>query len=272
MINVIALLIGLMTAVNMQPVKKPITVAVTDGDNGARIVRVNPRADEDARLVRLHDERRTFDMTDYDSKKQALDEKYSRRAYLREKMSREMADFLADYEEYRLLSANYRREYRALGEPNANGAEKGGSSADNDNAGTENKGTYPYKTDADRQNGSTNGRQNGSTNGRENDSTNGGTNNGGTNNGGTNNGGTNNGRTNNGSGSYNGNNSGGGNSDGNGTNNGREEGGDKIFKPVPPSTDMPRPLLPGDNGNDSGDDGIAPLPMPGTDGSFVIGD
>ena len=259
MINVIALLIGLMTAVNMQPVKKPITVAVTDGDNGARIVRVNPRADEDARPVRLHDERRTFDMTDYDSKKQALDEKYSRRAYLREKMSREMADFLADYEEYRLLSANYRREYRALGEPNANGAEKGGSSADNDNAGTENKGTYPYKTDADRQNGSTNGRENDSTNG-------------GTNNGGTNNGGTNNGRTNNGSGSYNGNNSGGENSDGNGTNNGREEGGDKIFKPVPPSTDMPRPLLPGDNGNDSGDDGIAPLPMPGTDGSFVIGD
>ncbi|MDD7158659.1 MAG: hypothetical protein PUH99_06715 [Firmicutes bacterium] len=251
MINVIALLIGLMTAVNMQPVKKPITVAVTDGDNGARIVRVNPRADEDARPVRLHDERRTFDMTDYDSKKQALDEKYSRRAYLREKMSREMADFLADYEEYRLLSANYRREYRALGEPNANGAEKGGSSADNDNAGTENKGTYPYKTDADRQNGRENG---------------------GTNNGGTNNGGMNNGRTNNGSGSYNGNNSGGENSDGNGTNNGREEGGDKIFKPVPPSTDMPRPLLPGDNGNDSGDDGIAPLPMPGTDGSFVIGD
>lgn len=245
MINVIALLIGLITAVNTQPVKKPITVAVTDGDNGARIVRVNPRADEDARPVRLHDERRTFDMTDYDSKKQALDEKYSRRAYLREKMSREMADFLADYEEYRLLSANYCREYRALGETNANGTEKGGSSADNDNAGTENNGTFPDKTDANRQNGSTNG------------STNGGTNNG-------------NGAYN--GGSYNGNNSGSENSDGNGTNNGREEGGDKIFRPVPPSTDMPRPLLPGDNGNDSGDDGIAPLPAPGTDGSFVIGD
>lgn len=250
MINVIALLIGLITAVNTQPVKKPITVAVTDGDNGARIVRVNPRADEDARPVRLHDERRTFDMTDYDSKKQALDEKYSRRAYLREKMSREMADFLADYEEYRLLSANYCREYRALGETNANGTEKDGTSVDNDNngkynAGTENNGTFPDKTDANRQNGSTNG------------STNGGTNNG-------------NGAYN--GGSYNGNNSGSENSDGNGTNNGREEGGDKIFRPVPPSTDMPRPLLPGDNGNDSGDDGIAPLPAPGTDGSFVIGD
>lgn len=125
MLNVIAFLMGIITALYPQPAEKP-AAKITNGAATARIVRTPPRADEqhsreDGYRVRY------FDMDDYEWNKQNLDEKYARRSYLREKMAKEIADFLADYEEYEILTRNYRRELYETG-----------NRAENDNSEREN--------------------------------------------------------------------------------------------------------------------------------------
>ena len=117
MLNVIAFLMGIITALYPQPAEKP-AAKITNGAAAARIVRTPPRADE--QRSRENGYRvRYFDMDDYEWNKQNLDEKYARRSYLREKMAKEIADFLADYEEYEILTRNYRRELyeRTAAEP-----------------------------------------------------------------------------------------------------------------------------------------------------------
>ena len=125
MLNVIAFLMGIITALYPQPAEKP-AAKITNGAATGRIVRTPPRADEqhsreDGYRVRY------FDMDDYERNKQNLDEKYARRSYLREKMAKEIADFLADYEEYEILTRNYRRELYETG-----------NRAENDNSEREN--------------------------------------------------------------------------------------------------------------------------------------
>lgn len=113
MLNVIAFLMGIITALYPQPAEKP-AAKITNGAATARIVRTPPRADE--QHSRENGYRvRYFDMDDYERNKQNLDEKYARRSYLREKMAKEIADFLADYEEYEILTRNYRRELYETG-------------------------------------------------------------------------------------------------------------------------------------------------------------
>ena len=113
MLNVIAFLMGIITALYPQPAEKP-AAKITNGAATARIVRTPPRADE--QRSRENGYRvRYFDMDDYERNKQNLDEKYARRSYLREKMAKEIADFLADYEEYEILTRNYRRELYETG-------------------------------------------------------------------------------------------------------------------------------------------------------------
>lgn len=125
MLNVIAFLMGIITALYPQPAEKP-AAKITNGAAAARIVRTPPRADE--QRSRENGYRvRYFDMDDYEWNKQNLDEKYARRSYLREKMAKEIADFLADYEEYEILTRNYRRELYETG-----------NRAENDNSAREN--------------------------------------------------------------------------------------------------------------------------------------
>ena len=125
MLNVIAFLMGIITALYPQPAEKP-AAKITNGAATARIVRTPPRADE--QHSRENGYRvRYFDMDDYERNKQNLDEKYARRSYLREKMAKEIADFLADYEEYEILTRNYRRELYETG-----------NRAENDNSAREN--------------------------------------------------------------------------------------------------------------------------------------
>ena len=127
MLNVIAFLMGIITALYPQPAEKP-AAKITNGAATARIVRTPPRADE--QHSRENGYRvRYFDMDDYERNKQNLDEKYARRSYLREKMAKEIADFLADYEEYEILTRNYRRELYETG----NRAENDNSERENGN-------------------------------------------------------------------------------------------------------------------------------------------
>lgn len=138
MLNVIAFLMGIITALYPQPAEKP-AAKITNGAATARIVRTPPRADEQHSR---EDGYRVlgFDMDDYERNKQNLDEKYARRSYLREKMAKEIADFLADYEEYEILTRNYRRELYETGNraENDNSARENGSGTNispSDNSG-----------------------------------------------------------------------------------------------------------------------------------------
>lgn len=125
MFNIIAFLMGIITALYPQPAEKP-AAKITNGAAAGRIVRTPPRADE--QYSRENGYRvLSFDMDDYERNKQNLDEKYARRSYLREKMAKEIADFLADYEEYEILTRNYRRELYETG-----------NRAENDNSAREN--------------------------------------------------------------------------------------------------------------------------------------
>lgn len=138
MLNVIAFLMGIITALYPQPAEKP-AAKITNGAATARIVRTPPRADE--QHSRENGYRVLgFDMDDYERNKQNLDEKYARRSYLREKMAKEIADFLADYEEYEILTRNYRRELYETGNraENDNSARENGSGTNispSDNSG-----------------------------------------------------------------------------------------------------------------------------------------
>ena len=127
MFNIIAFLMGIITALYPQPAEKP-AAKITNGAATGRIVRTPPRADE--QYSRENGYRvLSFDMDDYELNKQNLDEKYARRSYLREKMAKEIADFLADYEEYEILTRNYRRELYETGNraENDNSAREDGS-------------------------------------------------------------------------------------------------------------------------------------------------
>ena len=233
MLNVIAFLMGIITALYPKPAEKP-AAKITNGAATARIVRTPPRADEqhsreDGYRVRY------FDMDDYERNKQNLDEKYARRSYLREKMAKEIADFLADYEEYEILTRNYRRELYETG-----------NRAENDNSERENgSGTNirPSDNSGNRTgNGSYDNSGNRTGNGNRNNSAN---------------------RT--GNGSY--------DNSANRTGNGSSyEQPGKVYIPAPPEVDRPRPVIPGGENDEQPGDGQK-IPSPSDpDSTYIIKD
>ena len=233
MLNVIAFLMGIITALYPQPAEKP-AAKITNGAATARIVRTPPRADE--QRSRENGYRvRYFDMDDYERNKQNLDEKYARRSYLREKMAKEIADFLADYEEYEILTRNYRRELYETG-----------NRAENDNSARENgSGTNIGPSD-----NSGNRTGNGSYDNSGN-------------------------RTGNGNRDNSGNRIGNGNRDNsaNRTGNGSSyEQPGKVYIPAPPEVDRPRPVIPGGENDEQPGDGQK-IPSPSDpDSTYIIKD
>jgi|GEM_PF-5431410 len=249
MLNVIAFLMGIITALYPQPAEKP-AAKITNGAAAARIVRTPPRADE--QRSRENGYRvRYFDMDDYEWNKQNLDEKYARRSYLREKMAKEIADFLADYEEYEILTRNYRRELYETGNraENDNSARENGSGTNigpADDFSAENKrgnGTGGYDNSDNR---AGNGNRDNSGN-----------------------------RTGNGSYDNSGNRIGNGNRDnfGNRIGNGSSyEQPGKVYIPAPPEVDRPRPVIPGGENDEQPGDGQK-IPSPSDpDSTYIIKD
>lgn len=237
MLNVIAFLMGIITALYPQPAEKP-AAKITNGAATGRIVRTPPRADE--QYSRENGYRvLSFDMDDYERNKQNLDEKYARRSYLREKMAKEIADFLADYEEYEILTRNYRRELYETG-----------NRAENDNSAREN-GSGTNIGPADNSLGE-NRRENG--NGSYDNSGN---------------------RIGNGNRDNSGNRPGNGNRDnyGNRPGNGSSyEQPGKVYIPAPPEVDRPRPVIPGGENDEQPGDGQK-IPSPSDpDSTYIIKD
>ncbi len=233
MLNVIAFLMGIITALYPQPAEKP-AAKITNGAATARIVRTPPRADE--QHSRENGYRvRYFDMDDYERNKQNLDEKYARRSYLREKMAKEIADFLADYEEYEILTRNYRRELYETG-----------NRAENDNSARENGSGTNISPSDNSGNRTGNGSYDNSGN-----------------------------RTGNGSYDNSGNRTGNGNRDnsGNRTGNGSSyEQPGKVYIPAPPEVDRPRPVIPGGENDEQPGDGQK-IPSPSDpDSTYIIKD
>lgn len=237
MLNVIAFLMGIITALYPQPAEKP-AAKITNGAATARIVRTPPRADE--QYSRENGYRVLgFDMDDYERNKQNLDEKYARRSYLREKMAKEIADFLADYEEYEILTRNYRRELYETG-----------NRAENDNSERENgSGTNIGPADdfsAENKRGNGTGGYDNSDN-----------------------------RAGNGNRDNSGNRTGNGNRDnsGNRTGNGSSyEQPGKVYIPAPPEVDRPRPVIPGGENDEQPGDGQK-IPSPSDpDSTYIIKD
>ena len=237
MLNVIAFLMGIITALYPQPAEKP-AAKITNGAATARIVRTPPRADE--QYSRENGYRVLgFDMDDYERNKQNLDEKYARRSYLREKMAKEIADFLADYEEYEILTRNYRRELYETG-----------NRAENDNSAREN-GSGTNIGPADNSLGE-NRRENG-TGSYDNSGNRIGTGN----------------RDNSGNRAGNGNRDNSGNRPGNGSS--YEQPG-KVYIPAPPEVDRPRPVIPGGENDEQPGDGQK-IPSPSDpDSTYIIKD
>lgn len=233
MLNVIAFLMGIITALYPQPAEKP-AAKITNGAATARIVRTPPRADE--QHSRENGYRvRYFDMDDYERNKQNLDEKYARRSYLREKMAKEIADFLADYEEYEILTRNYRRELYETG-----------NRAENDNSERENGSGTNISPSDNSGNRTGNGNLDNSGN-----------------------------RTGNGSYDNSGNRTGNGNRDNsaNRTGNGSSyEQPGKVYIPAPPEVDRPRPVIPGGENDEQPGDGQK-IPSPSDpDSTYIIKD
>ena len=249
MLNVIAFLMGIITALYPQPAEKP-AAKITNGAATARIVRTPPRADEQHSR---EDGYRVlgFDMDDYERNKQNLDEKYARRSYLREKMAKEIADFLADYEEYEILTRNYRRELYETGNraENDNSARENGSGTNigpADNSLGENRrenGTGSYDNSGNRI----------GTGNRDNSGNRIGTGN----------------RDNSGNRPGNGNRDNSGNRPGNGSS--YEQPG-KVYIPAPPEVDRPRPVIPGGENDEQPGDGQK-IPSPSDpDSTYIIKD
>lgn len=249
MLSVIAFLMGIITALYPQPAEKP-AAKITNGAATARIVRTPPRADE--QRSRENGYRVLgFDMDDYERNKQNLDEKYARRSYLREKMAKEIADFLADYEEYEILTRNYRRELYETGNraENDNSARENGSGTNigpADDFSAENKrgnGTGGYDNSDNR---AGNGNRDNSGN-----------------------------RTGNGNRDNSGNRIGTGNRDNSGNRPGNgssyEQPG-KVYIPAPPEVDRPRPVIPGGENDEQPGDGQK-IPSPSDpDSTYIIKD
>lgn len=233
MLNVIAFLMGIITALYPQPAEKP-AAKITNGAATARIVRTPPRADEqhsreDGYRVRY------FDMDDYERNKQNLDEKYARRSYLREKMAKEIADFLADYEEYEILTRNYRRELYETG-----------NRAENDNSARENGSGTNISPSDNSGNRTGNGSYDNSGNRTGNDN-----------------------RDNSANRTGNGNRDNSGNRTGNGSS--YEQPG-KVYIPAPPEVDRPRPVIPGGENDEQPGDGQK-IPSPSDpDSTYIIKD
>ena len=233
MLNVIAFLMGIITALYPQPAEKP-AAKITNGAATARIVRTPPRADE--QHSRENGYRvRYFDMDDYERNKQNLDEKYARRSYLREKMAKEIADFLADYEEYEILTRNYRRELYETG-----------NRAENDNSERENGSGTNISPSDNSGNRTGNGSYDNSGN-----------------------------RIGNGNRDNSGNRTGNDNRDnsGNRTGNGSSyEQPGKVYIPAPPEVDRPRPVIPGGENDEQPGDGQK-IPSPSDpDSTYIIKD
>ncbi len=237
MLNVIAFLMGIITALYPQPAEKP-AAKITNGAATGRIVRTPPRADE--QYSRENGYRvRYFDMDDYERNKQNLDEKYARRSYLREKMAKEIADFLADYEEYEILTRNYRRELyetgnRAENDNSARENDSGTNIGSADNSLGENRrenGTGSYDNSGNRiGTGSYDNPGNRTGNGKRDNS---------------------------------------GNRPGNGSS--YEQPG-KVYIPAPPEVDRPRPVIPGGENDEQPGDGQK-IPSPSDpDSTYIIKD
>ncbi len=245
MLNVIAFLMGIITALYPQPAEKP-AAKITNGAATARIVRTPPRADE--QHSRENGYRvRYFDMDDYERNKQNLDEKYARRSYLREKMAKEIADFLADYEEYEILTRNYRRELYETG-----------NRAENDNSVRENgSGTNISPSD-----NSGNRTGNGSYDNSGNRTGNGSYDNSGN-------------RAGNGSYDNSGNRAGNGNRNNSASRTGNGSSyaqPGKVYIPAPPEVDRPRPVIPGGENDEQPGDGQK-IPSPSDpDSTYIIKD
>ena len=257
MLNVIAFLMGIITALYPQPAEKP-AAKITNGAATGRIVRTPPRADEqhsreDGYRVRY------FDMDDYERNKQNLDEKYARRSYLREKMAKEIADFLADYEEYEILTRNYRRELYETGNraENDNSERENGSGTNispSDNSGNR-TGNGSYDNSGNRiGNGNRDNSGNRPGNGSYDNSGN---------------------RTGNGSYDNSGNRIGNGNRDNSGNrigNGSSYEQPGKVYIPAPPEVDRPRPVIPGGENDEQPGDGQK-IPSPSDpDSTYIIKD
>lgn len=233
MLNVIAFLMGIITALYPQPAEKP-AAKITNGAATARIVRTPPRADEQHSR---EDGYRVlgFDMDDYERNKQNLDEKYARRSYLREKMAKEIADFLADYEEYEILTRNYRRELYETG-----------NRAENDNSERENGSGTNISPSDNSGNRTGNGSYDNSGNRTGNDN-----------------------RDNSANRTGNGNRDNSGNRTGNGSS--YEQPG-KVYIPAPPEVDRPRPVIPGGENDEQPGDGQK-IPSPSDpDSTYIIKD
>lgn len=233
MLNVIAFLMGIITALYPQPAEKPVA-KITNGAATARIVRTPPRADE--QHSRENGYRvRYFDMDDYERNKQNLDEKYARRSYLREKMAKEIADFLADYEEYEILTRNYRRELYETG-----------NRAENDNSERENGSGTNISPSDNSGNRTGNGSYDNSGNRTGNDN-----------------------RDNSANRTGNDNRDNSGNRIGNGSS--YEQPG-KVYIPAPPEVDRPRPVIPGGENDEQPGDGQK-IPSPSDpDSTYIIKD
>lgn len=237
MFNIIAFLMGIITALYPQPAEKP-AAKITNGAATGRIVRTPPRAEE--QYSRENGYRvLSFDMDDYERNKQNLDEKYARRSYLREKMAKEIADFLADYEEYEILTRNYRRELYETG----NRAENDNSAREND-SGTNIGSTDDFSAENKRGNG---------TGSYDNPGNRPGTGN----------------RDNPGNRIGTGNRNNSGNRPGNGSS--YEQPG-KVYIPAPPEVDRPRPVIPGGENDEQPGDGQK-IPSPSDpDSTYIIKD
>lgn len=110
MLNLLSLLFSLMVA--PPPRKYAAAPAVCEKSIVVPHKKIQPRTSPASYGDVTADE--SFGADEYALKKQELDKKYARRAYLREKMVAELADFLADYEEYSAISKRYSHELRAL--------------------------------------------------------------------------------------------------------------------------------------------------------------
>ena len=166
-------------------------------------------------------------------------------------MAKEIADFLADYEEYEILTRNYRRELYETGNraENDNSARENGSGTNigpADDFSAENKrgnGTGGYDNSDNR---AGNGNRDNSGN-----------------------------RTGNGSYDNSGNRIGNGNRDNSGNrigNGSSYEQPGKVYIPAPPEVDRPRPVIPGGENDEQPGDGQK-IPSPSDpDSTYIIKD
>lgn len=213
MFNLIPLIMSIMITTPPKSVPKPVQAPIAVARQYRVRMETPPHAEESDTSV-SDKRRREFDFAAYSIAKNGLDERFSARKELRQKIAGEIAQLIGDYEEYCALTSAYQGElYRTVrGENYTQGGEtvpEDGSRDRDINLPMDGNGT---------DNGVSDTNNNGTTgNGMINNGT---TNNGSTNNGSTNNGSTNNGSANNGSGSGR---TGNGNNNGTGS-NGRQSG------------------------------------------------